>query len=155
MRRFQNSFEWCSAWWNLKKILKHYECQGRANIFVRWPHWPLLRLLDQISVKYDNSNVIDWPSDRMRPLGLMLPFPALYNKINKAVKGTFRGKWLISNTGISTSKNLSSKTVISNSEIGYGPPWGGVGGWLLMMIGDAMTPFDPVLAPFWPRFTPF
>jgi len=31
------------------------------------------------------------------------------------------------------------------------PPWGGVGvgvGWLLMMIGDAMTPFDPVLACF-------
>ncbi len=26
-----------------------------------------------------------------------------------------------------------------------GPPWGGgVVGWLLMMIGDAMTPFDPV-----------
>jgi len=32
-----------------------------------------------------------------------------------------------------------------------GPPWVGVGvgGPLLMMIGDAMTPFDPV----WPRFT--
>jgi len=26
-------------------------------------------------------------------------------------------------------------------------------GWLLMMIGDAMTPFYPVLPPVWPRLT--
>jgi len=50
--------------------------------------------------------------------------------------------------------------MLSNSKIGNGPetdpPWGGVGGgvvgWLLMMIGDAMTQltlFDP---PFDPEF---
>jgi len=32
------------------------------------------------------------------------------------------------------------------------PPWGGVGGgWLLMMIGDAMTPLTPFDPPVWPR----
>jgi len=32
------------------------------------------------------------------------------------------------------------------------PPWGGVGGWLLMMIGDAMTPLTPFDPPFDPEF---
>ncbi len=29
------------------------------------------------------------------------------------------------------------------------------GGWLLMMIGDAMAPFDPVLTPFYPVLVVF
>jgi len=39
--------------------------------------------------------------------------------------------------------NINSKNGVKR-----GPLWGG--GWLLMMIGDAMTPFDPVLTPFDP-----
>jgi len=35
-----------------------------------------------------------------------------------------------------------------------GSLWGGGwGGPLLMMIGDAMTPFDPTGGPVWPHFT--
>jgi len=57
-----------------------------------------------------------------------------------------RGKWLISNTGISTSKNLTLKTVISNSNLisnGYGPPWGGVGVWGVTADDDRGC-YDPV-----------
>jgi len=56
------------------------------------------------------------------------------------------GKWLISNTGISTPKNLTLKTVSSNSNLISNWIWGW--GWLLMMLGEAMTPFYPVLVFF-------
>jgi len=46
--------------------------------------------------------------------------------------------------------NIDSKT--GSNGVKRGPPWGG-GGWLLMMIGDAMTLFDPVWPHFTPRFT--
>jgi len=52
------------------------------------------------------------------------------------------------------------ETVTSNltptfltSTVKRGQTGSPVGGWLLMMIGDAMPPFDPILPPVWPRFT--
>jgi len=60
-------------------------------------------------------------------------------------------------TSKTVTSNLTSKTVTSTVKRGQtggqtgSPVGGGVGGGgpLLMMIGDAMTLFDPI----WPRFT--
>jgi len=42
----------------------------------------------------------------------------------------------------------------SKNGVKTGSPWGGGwGGPLLMMIGDAMTPFDPTGGPVWPCFS--
>ncbi len=46
--------------------------------------------------------------------------------------------------------NIDSKNGVKQGQTGWE---GGGGGWLLMMIGDAMTPFYPILPPVWPRFT--
>jgi len=52
-------------------------------------------------------------------------------------------------TSKAVTSNLTSKTATSTVKQGQnGVPMGwGVGGPLLMMIGDAMTPFDPTGGP--------
>jgi len=66
----------------------------------------------------------------------------------------WRGKWVISKKGnIDLDKfkfkNGNIKLNIDffniDSKTGSNGVPRGVGGWLLMMIGDGMTPFDPVL----------
>ncbi len=44
-------------------------------------------------------------------------------------------------------KKGNIESMLTKNEKANGPPWGGVGGWLLMMIGDAMTPLTPRLTP--------
>jgi len=63
-------------------------------------------------------------------------------------KVSFREKWLISNTGISTSKNLTSKTAISNLNLTLNWIWG-VGGGLTADVDRGC--YDPILS----RLTPF
>jgi len=64
------------------------------------------------------------------------------------------GKWLISTTAISKSKNLSLKTVISNSKIrkldmaAHGVGWG-------VTADDDRGCYDPVWPRLTPRLTPF
>jgi len=83
---------------------------------------------------------------------ILIATPLFYKaqKHERSLVYIFWEKQLTSNTG-SSKKKVTSNRCYPISKIGNGPPmrWGW-GGWLLMMIGDAMTPLTP---PFDPRLT--